>query len=155
MTIQIKRSPTADSRTCDVTKVTKDELLAASIQHIEDVQAGLHLLCQKLEEAAALHDYDKRADIDWFYSDFQNRFILGSTGWWDNHRQIHRHHLDHEDGVPEDVNLLDVMEHIVDCVMAGKARAGEIYPLKYNAELMQRAFENTVKLMDAAVQVVD
>jgi hypothetical protein len=38
--IVIKPSKTADSRTCDFTKVTKDELLESSKQHISDIKRG-------------------------------------------------------------------------------------------------------------------
>ena len=39
--IEIKQSKTADSRTCDWSKVTKEQLLESSIQHIGDIQKGL------------------------------------------------------------------------------------------------------------------
>ncbi len=54
---------------------------------------------------------------------------------------------DKADGVPDDVNLLDVLEHVADCVMAGMARSGSVYELKLSDELLQKAFKNTVKLL--------
>lgn len=149
--LKIKPSATADTRTCDVTKVNRDQLLNSSLQHIADIGMGLGFFASMLTKAASAHDYDKLTDIDWFYSDFKTKFEV--TGWWDNHRKIHRHHLDHSDGVPEDVNLIDVLEHIVDCVMAGMARSGEVYELKLDNELLQRAFTNTAKLLEASVTV--
>jgi uncharacterized protein with von Willebrand factor type A (vWA) domain len=77
------------------------------------------------------------------------------TGWYDNHRKIHRHHLDKADGVPPDVNLLDVLEHIADCVMAGMGRSGTVYDMKLPDELLQRALRNTVELLKAQVVVKD
>ncbi len=53
------------------------------------------------------------------------------------------------------MNLLDVLEYIADCVMAGMARAGDVYPLEMSDELIQRAFRNTVSLMKSQVVVVD
>jgi hypothetical protein len=76
------------------------------------------------------------------------------TGWWDNHRKIHRHHLAQEDGIPADVNLLDVLEYIADCVMAGMARSGSVYDLAMPPELLERAFKNTVELLKAEVEVI-
>lgn len=149
--IQIKPSPTADTRTCDVSKVDRQTLLDSSRGHIADVGAGLGFFAAKLTEAASVHDYDKLSEIDWFFSDFQTKFA--ETGWWDNHRKIHRHHLNHADGVPEDVNLLDVLEHIADCVMAGMARSGDVYKLELPDELLQRAFANTAKLLKENVTV--
>jgi hypothetical protein len=122
--IEIRKSPTADTRTCDVTQVTKKQLLDSSRQHIADVALAMSFLSSKLFAAAAEHDYDKLTDIDGFYADFQTKFA--QTGWWDNHRRIHRHHLGMDDGVPKDVNLLDILEYIADCVMAGMARSGEV-----------------------------
>lgn len=151
MTITISKSPTADTRTCDVTKVERQQLLDSSRQHIADVAQAMAFFSSKLFAAAAEHDYDKLTDIDWFYEDFKTKFE--QTGWWDNHRKIHRHHLGQADGVPEDVNLLDMLEYIADCVMAGMARSGDVYALEASDELLRRAFENTVALLKAQVQV--
>lgn len=151
--IEIRKSPTADTRTCDVTKVEKHQLLASSRQHISDVAKAMAFFSSKLFAAAAEHDYDKLTSIDWFYSDFITRFE--QTGWWDNHRKIHRHHLGQEDGVPDDVNLLDILEYIADCVMAGMARSGDVYELKMPDELLRKAFENTVALMKDQIKVVE
>ena len=151
--IEIKKSPTADTRTCDVTKVERQQLLDSSRQHISDVAKAMAFFSSKLFAAAAEHDYDKMTEIDWFYDDFKNKFAFGSTGWWDNHRKIHRHHLGQADGVPEDVNLLDVLEYLADCVMAGMARNGEVYALEASDELLRRAFENTVALLKSQVTV--
>lgn len=150
--IFVQKSPTADTRTCDPATVRKDTLLNSSQGHIKDVAAGLAFFCQYLVLAAGVHDYDKLTMIEWFHSDFVTGFK--EHGWWDNHRKIHRHHLDKVDGVPEDVNLLDVVEHITDCVMAGMARSGSVYELKLSDELLQRAFQNTVKLLKDQVQQV-
>lgn len=151
--IEIKKSPTADTRTCDVTKVERQQLLDSSRQHIADVAKALAFFSAHLFAAAAEHDYDKLTEIDWFYADFQTKFA--QTSWWDNHRKIHRHHLGQADGVPEDVNLLDVLEYIADCVMAGMARSGEVYPLEASDELLRTAFENTTKLLRLQVKLVD
>lgn len=151
--IEIKKSPTADTRTCDVTKVERQVLLDSSRQHIADVAKAMAFFSSKLFAAAAEHDYDKLTEIDWFYADFQTKFE--QTGWWDNHRRIHRHHLGRADGVPADVNLLDVLEYVADCVMAGMARSGEVYQLEASDELLRAAFENTIKLLKSQVAVED
>lgn len=113
--IEIQKSQTADTRTCDFANTNKETLLASSRQHIGDVVKALAFFSSKITEAAGEHDYDKLTTIDWFHADFVTGFK--QTGWWDNHRKIHRHHLDKADGVPDDVNLLDIIEHISDCVM--------------------------------------
>ena len=153
MSIIIKKSQTADTRTCDVSTVSKETLLASSCQHIQDVGLALAFFGGKLMEAASKHDYDKLTEIDWFYSDFKTKFE--QTGWWDNHRKIHRHHLAQADGVPADVNLVDIIEYISDCVMAGMARSGSVFPLVASDDLLRRAFENTVELLKAQIVVND
>lgn len=149
--ITIHKSQTADTRTCDFANTTKETLLASSRQHIGDVVKALAFFSSKLTEAAGAHDYDKLTTIDWFHADFITGFK--KTGWWDNHRKIHRHHIDKADGVPENVNLLDVIEHISDCVMAGMARSGSVYDLKLSDALLNLAFKNTVELLKQQVQV--
>lgn len=150
--IQIKKSQTADTRTCDFANVSKETLLASSRQHIGDVVKALAFFSSMLVKAAGEHDYDKLTLIDQFHSDFITGFL--GTGWWDNHRKIHRHHLNVSDGVPEDVNLIDVLEYISDCVMAGMARSGSVYEIKLSDELLQKAFKNTTKLLTYNVEIV-
>lgn len=149
--IEIKMSPTADTRTCDFSLVTKEQLLASSIQHIGDVKQGMDFFNTLMWAAACDHDHDKLSAIDHFHADFITGFK--ETGWWDNHRKVNRHHLLQADGVPVDVNLIDVMDMIVDCVMAGMARSGSVYPLEISDKVLRDAFNNTVELLTSHVVV--
>jgi hypothetical protein len=149
--ITIHPSPTADTRTCDFATTTKETLLASSHQHIGDVTLGLMFFQNLLTIAMQHHDTDKITDIDGFHADFITGFT--ETGWWDRHRKLNRHHLTQADGVPDDVNLIDVLDFIADCVMAGMARSGSVYELKLSPELLERAFQNTVTLLKSQVQV--
>lgn len=151
--IEIKKSHTADTRTCDVSQVSRQQLLDSSRQHIGDVAQAMAFFSSMLCTAAASHDYDKLTEIDWFYADFKTRFQ--QTGWWDNHRKIHRHHLLQADGIPADVNILDLLEFIADCVMAGMARSGSVYPVSVTDELLRRCFDNTVELLKKNVRVIE
>ena len=157
--LTIQKSSTADTRTCDVTNVTKEQLLDSSRQHIGDVGKGLAFFAGKLTEAAAVHDYDKLTAIDEFHADFTTE-ICRRKGWLENHYKIHRHHLgpppfeaDAELGVPDDVNLIDVLEMVADCVMAGMGRAGSVFPIQLSDELLQRALANTTELLKSQVVV--
>lgn len=150
-TIRIKKSPTADTRTCDFANVSERTLLNSSVQHIADVRRGLAFFGAMLAEAATNHDTDKLTDIEGFHRDFVTGFA--QTTWWDRHRQLNRHHLLQEDGVPEDVNLIDVLDMIADCVMAGMARSGSVYPLAITDDVLRRAFDNTVTTLKANVEV--
>lgn len=151
MRITIKPSPTADTRTCDWSQVSREQLLESSLMHKRDIAQAIGLFQTMLTEAAVRHDHDKLHAIDHFHSDFRTGFK--ETGWWDRHRTINRHHLTEADGIPEDVNLVDVLDYISDCVMAGLARSGSVWPLRLPDELLRRAFQNTVELLKAAVTV--
>ena len=151
--IEIKKSPTADTRTCDFANTAKETLLASSHQHIQDVIGGLGFFMNLIIEAGQRHDFDKISDIDGFHRDFLTGFKR--TEWWDNHRKVNRHHLMQADGVPEDVNLIDVLDMIADCVMAGMARSGSVYALNLDPDVLMRAFQNTVDLLKAEVKVTE
>ena len=59
------------------------------------------------------------------------------------------------DGVPENVTLIDVLDYIADCVMAGMARSGSVYEIKIDPSVLMRAYKNTIELLKNEVQVVD
>lgn len=151
--IIIKQSTTADTRTCDWSKVTKDQLRESSEQHIGDVKKGMDFFKDMIDEATESHDFDKLTKLDGFHADFLTGFT--QTGWWDEHRKINRHHLLQADGVPADVNLIDVLDMITDCVMAGMGRAGSVYPLNIAPETLIKAFQNTVQLLKSEIVVED
>ena len=140
--ITIKKSPTADTRTCDYKNVTGEQLLKSSKQHINDVREGLNYFAAMLKIAAINHDHTKISGILQFHKEFINGFK--TTEWWDNHRKVERHHLSSNDGIPSDVDLIDVLEFIVDGVMAGLARSGEYRKEKIPEGLLQKAFNNTI-----------
>ena len=151
--IAIRKSETADTRSCDYANVSRDTLLASSHQHIRDVREALQFFSRKIAEAMLAHDTDKITDIDGFHRDFVTGFK--QTTWWDAHRKQNRHHLMQEDGIPTDVNLIDVLDMIADCVMAGMARTGTVYPLDLPPALLMRAFQNTVTLLQSQIVVED
>lgn len=151
--IKIKKSQTADTRTCDWSKVTKEQLLESSKQHIEDVRQGIDFFRSHLEDIGTFHDYTKIQGIDQFYKDFQTGFK--TQDWFKMHQETERHHLKDPKYVQKDVNLLDVLEMIVDGAMAGLARSGE-----YRKEdildldqLLVRAYNNTINLLLDNIEV--
>ena len=149
--IRIKQSKTADTRSCDFSKVSKEQLKESSVQHIGDVKKGLEFIKSMIDAAAFNHDFDKLASLDHFHADFIGGFK--ETGWWDKHRKINRHHLLQKDGIPADVNLVDVLDMIVDCVMAGMGRTGSVYPLNIDPAVLVTAFNNTVSLLKSQIKV--
>ena len=149
--IIIEKSATADTRTCDYSKVTMEQLKESSEQHIEDVGKGLGFFKEMIDKAIEKHDYDKLINLTGFHADFKTGFK--STIWWDEHRRISRHHLLQADGIPVDVNLIDILEMITDCVMAGMGRSGSVYPLEITPELLKLAFNNTVERLKTEIVV--
>ena len=151
--ITIKPSQTADTRTCDFARVSKQTLLDSSRQHIQDVRLALGFFIDMLQVAADVHDADKITDIDGFHRDFVRGFAPDAQDWWTAHRRLNRHHLTMDDGIPADVNLIDVLDFIADCVMAGMARSGSVRPLDISPDVLMRAFQNTAKLLESEVTV--
>lgn len=148
--IVIRKSPSADTRSADH-EITMNELERSTAMHVSDVAKGLRWLADRLEDAGERHDWTKFVYMDEFYDQFHNAQITGEwgDGWYD---QIHvvkeRHHLN--DRCPDDVDLIDVLEQLVDNVMAGLARSGKYRDEPVDAELLQRAYANTArKLVDA------
>ena len=73
------------------------------------------------------------------------------------YKQIHiveeRHHL--LSNCPDDVNLIDVLEMVIDCVCAGMARSGKVRPLEISDDILRKAVANTAKEIEEAIQLVD
>ena len=152
MTIEIKKSSTADTRTCDYSKVTKDELLKSSIQHINDVDKGMTYIINCLLYAREHHDRTKLSHIDDFYKDFKTGFK--STKWWEMHQKEERHHFNNKEYIQDNINLIDIIEQIVDGVMAGMARSGEYRYEPVDNELLQKAYKNTADMLIKQVRIL-
>lgn len=152
--IKIQPSPSADSRTASG-NVTKEDLLKSSEMHIDDVRKGLHFFAEMLEEAGRNHDHTKIEYIDEFYNDFKTKkdaeFKAGK--WFSQRHLTERHHLN--DRCPDDVTLIDVLERIADISMAGMARSGKVFDDQLSPEILEKAYQNTLKLMIDQIKVVD
>ena len=151
--IIVKTSPTADTRTCDVTKVTKEQLFNSSKLHILDVMAGMQYISNEIENRAKEHDYTKIEELDSFFKDFKNDFK--TQDWWKLHKREERHHLQDADGVRDDVDLIDVIECVVDIVMAGLARSGKVTEIKIPLDVLNKAVQNTAKKLESMVEVTE
>lgn len=150
--IRIEKSSTADTRTCDWSKVSKEDLLAASKQHIRDVREGLAFFAESLMQAAHNHDRTKISHINEFHEDFKTGFKR--DGWWKMHQKEERHHFNNPEFIQDDVNLIDVLEQIVDGIMAGMARSGQYRCEPVSSELLQKAYANTANLLLGNVEVL-
>lgn len=155
--IIIRKSNNADSRSADV-DVTKDDLMRDTLSHILDVRNVGYWISEKLQDQLTEHDYTKIDYIDEFYHDFIEQLNskeahFKEMPWFKNRHMTERHHLN--DSVPEDVNLIDVLEMVIDCTVAGLARSGNVYPITISPEILQKAVENTSNLIINNTKIVD
>jgi hypothetical protein len=147
----MRKSITADSRSCDFAKISRDKLRASTIQHISDVRAALEFFIDRIRRAEWRHDYDKLELFEEFYRDFKLGFA--DPNWLPKHYKNSRHHLSRN--VPDDVNLIDVLEMVADIVMAGMGRNGKVYPLKLSDDILQKAVANTVELLKKEIELIE
>ena len=149
--IEITKEPNADSRTAKQ-DFNKDNLKKATEAHIKHVNCGLKLIVDMLIEAGKKHDNTKLSNFSDFFEALNSGKVKESN-WYQNHITKERHHL--IANVPNDVTLVDVIEHLVDCVMAGMSRSGEIYDVELSSEVLQLAHKNTVELLKKNIKVID
>lgn len=151
--IIIRPSPSVDTRSADHV-VTEDELRDSTQMHIDDVRKGLDYIIKLLKDRGRRHDWTKMEYFPSFYKQFSEAQKTGcwGNGWYDDiHVRQERHHV--EDHAHPDVNLIDIIEHIVDGVMAGKARSGEYRQDVLGSGILERAYANTQKMIADAVAV--
>ena len=151
--VYVIKTPNADTRslkTLDYDLVLKD-----TKNHIYGVENVMNEFANTIKRRALNHDWTKLKYFDMFYKDISS----GKTGeeffkldWWQIHK-TERHHLNAR--VPKDVNLIDVIEMLCDCVAAGMARTGTVYPINLSNEILQNAVKNTVEMLKDNVIGVD
>lgn len=153
--VVIKKNQNLDTRTAPKDVSFKD-FQEANDMHRSDVRAVMEQISLMLDAAGIGHDYTKKSMEEMFYNDFLSamndgtKFVDGE--WYKTHIKAERHHLLSD--CPNDVNLIDVMEMIADCVCAGMARSGEVREPEINTEILEKAFKNTVDLIKSMIVVV-
>lgn len=156
--IQIQETKKADTRALDLEKgerLKQSDVKRDTELHIKAVELCGAFLCDKIKEQFKEHDHTKLGE---YLPAFTEALSTGFKGkefkeqdWWKIHL-TERHHLN--DSVPEDVNLIDVLEMICDCVSAGMARTGKVYDVTLSSETLKKAFDNTVQMMKDNIEVV-
>ena len=155
--VKIKRNVLGDTRTA--TRVpTFYEFVDSNNSHVNDVSNMMHKLATDIRKAGEAHDFTKRNDPEksLFYRELcakiegnMDSFIDGI--WYPMHCRTERHHLNEH--CPEDVNLIDVLEMICDCVCAGMARSGRVDPGSISDDVLRKAFDNTVQMCINSVEI--
>lgn len=147
--IEIYKNPNGDTRTAPK-NIAFEQFQEANDSHRDDVNKVISVLSLMLSENGVKHDWTKKKYEKMFYNNFLATINLGtdfvSGEWYQLHVNTERHHL--LSRCPDDVNLLDVIEMVVDCVCAGKTRSGEVRDLEISSDILEMALKNTVKLID-------
>lgn len=147
--IKIKKNPNGDTRTAKK-DVSFEEFQKSNDMHIEDVKEVMLALSSMLIAKGRTHDWTKKSKEELFYKNFLSTMSEGTDfvkdEWYQYHINAEKHHpLSKTHG---DINLLDIIEMVVDCVCAGKSRSGEVRNLKIPSNILKLALENTFILVD-------
>lgn len=153
--IIINKNPNGDSRTAPSIP-TFSEFKKANKMHQRDVAMMMQGLSFLVTNVGNMHDWSKNNNY-YLEESFYNDFLKAMNGemkfedgdWAKIHYRFERHHLHRV--VPEDVNLIDILEMIADCVCAGMARSGEVRDLSIDPDILEKAFSNTVEMCKEAV----
>lgn len=148
--IEITREPNADSRTANP-GFNKDDLKKATESHIKDVNEGMKFFADMIIAAGKKHDNTKLSNFNDFFASLKSGKVKESD-WYHKHITEERHHL--ISNVPKDVTLVDVFEHMVDCVVAGLSRSGIVYDVELPVEVLKVAHQNTINLLKENIRVV-
>lgn len=157
--IKIRTNTLGDTRTAKRVP-TFPEFNSANVWHIEDVKDMMLSISEEIKERGRLHDFTKTAEphrsifyrelcatIEGKIDNFEN------AQWYPNHCICERHHLNKN--CPNDVDLIDVIEMICDCVCAGMARTGEVRPIEISTDILQKAVNNTVTRLANNVEIIE
>ncbi len=141
--IIVKPNPIIRNGNYDFSEVSKEELLNSSQHHINDVRQGITWFIEELVERGQKHDFTKLKYINEYYQAFLNDLKI--QDWGEFHKKMQRHHIDDPNGQPQDIDLIDVIEFIIDTVMAGVAKYGQYNIKLLSDDLLQKAYKNTIK----------
>lgn len=152
--VTIYKNPNGDTRTAPK-NVSFEEFQEANDMHREDVNQVMYEISQMIDKRGENHDCTKKSQERMFYKNFLSTMNEGTDfvndEWYQLHIKAERHHL--LSHCPDDVNLIDVLEMISDCVCAGMARSGEIRDLEIDSDILNRAVQNTAKMIKDMIEV--
>lgn len=147
----LKDTSKGDSRTSGGSPLLS-EVYNATVIHQGEVASLMKYLAKRLVHNGIVHDWTKTVNFDEEYgklvtSNVKDEEFLASKWWW-KHLTCERHHV--KDYAHLDVDLLDVLEFIVDRVVAEKGRTGSINMsyLELDPVILVRAYYNTIRKCD-------
>lgn len=152
--ITIKETKRCDTRAL-VKHFTEDDVNQDTYYHITAVKDVAKEFANDLIKQVNNHDYTKKGDyLPLFTRALKTGFVddkFKKLNWWEVHKRSERHHLN--DYCPADVNLIDVIEMLIDCVCAGLARTGVVYPIEISDTILQKAVANTVAMLKESIEI--
>jgi hypothetical protein len=152
--ITIYKNPNGDTRSARK-DVTFKEFQESNDMHKQDVKNVMDELALDITIKGINHDYTKKSEELLFYKNFTSTMNTKTDflkdEWYQMHIKKERHHL--LSNCPEDVNLLDVLEMISDCVCAGLARDGEVRDIEIDEKVLLKALGNTTTLIKNMVEL--
>lgn len=157
--VLIRPNKNGDSRTAEKCP-TFGDFENANKSHRSEVREMMKQFGMLVIERGKSHDWTKvkEPQKSQFYADLcnavNNKADFTKGEWYPMHCETERHHLNTK--CPEDVNLIDIVEMVADCVCAGMARSGEVYPIELDSAIFQKALDNTMKYMiDELIEIKD
>lgn len=134
----------------------KEVLYIETEQHRNDVYRLMSFLSLELLEAGYSHDWTKIKYFDDFAKDTlerQDSKDFKSRPWYKIHTKEERHHLNVH--IQDDIDLIDILEFICDCIVAGKSRTGRVDKkyLELSGDTLKKAYWNTVRKLTEEVEV--
>lgn len=149
--IEIVKSPKSDCHRVDG-KIDRDNLWLSMARHMDNVNDGMEFFANKLIDAGMTHDYTKMTMFDEYHEAVQSG-KKNKSEWYQKHKEAERHHIIEQDY--NDVNMIDVLEYISDCVMAGSVRSNDPQGIniKISDAILQKAFQNTLQMLKDEVVV--
>ena len=155
--VKIKANTNGDTRVASGIPTIKD-FHEANRSHQRDVKELAKAFASAIVEQTEKHDWTKTSEPykSMFYRDFcdtMNGHIKFEDGEWAkiHYDELERHHLLRH--VPDDVNLIDVIEMLCDCVCAGMARSNDVYNVTIPEDVLAKATANTFDMLKEHVIV--
>ena len=145
--IEIIKSPNQNLKNQPIDDMV---LLHSTLEHMDNVLDAMLYFADKLAESGQAHDYTKIQKFPDFKVALESGNIKESD-WYKLHISEERHHLMAQ--LPDDINLIDVLEYISDCMMAGLARSDTLYDITLDNLVLQKAFNNTIAMLRKEVVV--
>lgn len=135
-----------------------DTLKADTLQHIQDVSKIMGDIGCSIIERGFSHDWSKLEYFNEFAQDTlerQDTPDFKNREWYKIHTSHERHHINA--CIPENVNFIDLIEMMVDCVVAGTARTGGVDKefLIIPDEVILMSYWNTVELLIENILIDD